>query len=175
MRLVDDVDLVRPQGRREVDLLAEVADLVDAAIRCRVDLDQVQGGPGRHLEARLAPVARLRRVTRPARAVDRLGQQASRRRLSRTPRAAEEIGMRDAARDDRALQRPRRGVLADEVAKGLRAVLAVEGLILRHGAIQWSRTLASIQDPQLVPRFAAPAQMTAAPPGSLLTAASFRT
>jgi hypothetical protein len=39
--LVDDVDLERPQRRREVHLLSEVANLVDPAIRRRVDLDQV--------------------------------------------------------------------------------------------------------------------------------------
>src|SRR5207244_53599 len=38
----------------------------------------------------------------------------------------------DATRDDRALERSRGGLLADEVAKRLRAVLAVEGLVLRH-------------------------------------------
>src|SRR5207302_4551327 len=40
--------------------------------------------------------------------------------------------MGDAARDDRALKGARRGVLADEVAKRARAVLAVERLVLRH-------------------------------------------
>src|ERR1700680_539621 len=40
---------------------------------------------------------------------------------------------------------------------------------------KWSRTPASIEVPQLAPRFTAPARMAAAPSGSLLTAASFRT
>src|SRR5581483_4069673 len=46
--------------------------------------------------------------------------------------SAEQVRVGDAARDDRALQRARGGVLADQVAESLRAVLAVQGLVLRH-------------------------------------------
>jgi len=40
--LVDDVNLERPQRRGKVHLLAQVADLVDAPVRSRVDLDEVE-------------------------------------------------------------------------------------------------------------------------------------
>ena len=88
--------------------------------------------PGRHLDARLAFVARLRGIARAARAVQRLGEQARRRGLPRPPAPAEQVRVRDARADDRALQRSRGSLLPDQVAEGLRAVLAVEALVFRH-------------------------------------------
>src|SRR5207245_8486898 len=162
-------------GGREVDLLTQVAHVVDATVGCGVDLDQVEGRPGHHLETRIASVARLRRIARTPGAVQRLGEQARRGSLTRAARTAEKVCVRDATGDDRALQGSRGGVLTHQVGKRLRAVLAVEGLVFRHQASKWPRTPASIEDPQAAPRFAARARMAAAPPGFLLTAASFRT
>src|SRR5665213_4442667 len=51
-------------------------------------------------------------------------------RDSATP--TEQVGVRDARADDCALQRTRRRLLADQVGEGLRAILAVEALVLRH-------------------------------------------
>ena len=165
VRLIDDVDLVRTSRRRQVDLVPQVAHIVDTSVRRCVDLDQVQRRPCGHLDARVAVVARLSRIAGATCAVQSLGQQPRRRGLASPARPAEEVRMRDAARDDRALQRARRGLLADEVAKSLGAVLAVEGLVFRHRNSQWSRTSASFEDPQLAPRFPTRAQMAAAPPG----------
>ena len=67
-------------------------------------------------------------------------------------------------------------VLADQVGERLRAVLAVEGLVLRHVRQSSGRAPSPrSKTPSPATRFAAPARMTAAPPGALLTAASFRT
>ena len=132
VRLVDDVDLVRSERRRKIHFLSQIANLVDASVRGGVDLDQVERGPSGHLDARLALVARLRRIASAARAVQSLGEQPRGRSLTSSARTAEQIGVGDAARDDRALQRPRGSVLAHKVGKCLRAVLAVEALILRH-------------------------------------------
>ena len=117
VRLIDDVDLVRAAGGRQVHLLAQVAHLVDAAVRSRVDLDQVERRPRRHLQAGLAPVAWLGRVPRAARAVERLREEPRGRGLAGPATSAEEVCVRDAAGDDRALQRSRRRVLADQVAR----------------------------------------------------------
>src|SRR6202171_4865879 len=78
VRLIDDVDLERPERRGEVHLLAQVADLVDAAVRRSVDLDKVQSRAPRHLRTRLTRVAWFRRRTRPPSAVQRLRQQPCR-------------------------------------------------------------------------------------------------
>src|SRR5438270_3668864 len=102
VRLIDDVDLFRAESRREVDLLAQVADLIDAAVRRRVDLDEVERRACRHLDARLALVARLRRIRLSSGAVDRLREQACRRRLARSPAAAERVRMSHATADERA-------------------------------------------------------------------------
>src|SRR5439155_964312 len=105
---------------------------------------------------RLASVAWLRRVASTAGAVERLGEQPRRGRLARAPAAAEQVRVRDPTRDDRALQRSRGGVLTHEVGERLRAVLAVEGLVLRHsiqsGRAPPSRDLAHSTGPRAPPR-----------------------
>ena len=133
--LVDDVNLERPQRGGEVHLLAQVANLIDSAVRRGIDLDEVERRTRRHLHARLALVARLCGITGTAGAVQRLGQQTSRRGLARTAAAAEQVGVRDPAADDCALQRARCGVLADEVGERLRSVLSVKALVFRHKQI----------------------------------------
>src|SRR5581483_5265740 len=87
--LVDEVDLVRrAAGRRHVvRVVAELADVVDAAVARGVELDQVERASLGDGPARGALVTRfagaLRRVRRVALAVDRLREQASRGRLAR--------------------------------------------------------------------------------------------
>jgi hypothetical protein len=45
---VDDIDLVAaPPPRRKFHLIAQLPDLVDATVRGRVDLDQVERGAAR--------------------------------------------------------------------------------------------------------------------------------
>src|SRR5258708_11993410 len=81
MRFVDDVDLERTKRGREVHFLAQITNLIDAPIRRRVDLNQIQSGARSHLDARLTLVARLSRSSRTSRAVHRLRQHPRRRRL----------------------------------------------------------------------------------------------
>src|SRR5260370_25563745 len=103
MRLVDDVDLERPQRRGQIHLLAQVANLVDAAVRRRIDLDEVQRRTRGHLDARLALVAWFSGIARAARAVERLREQARGRRLTRAARTAEQVRVLNALSDSRAL------------------------------------------------------------------------
>src|SRR3989304_1176362 len=59
VHLVDEVDLVVAGAGREGDLLAQAADLVDAAVARRVQLDEVHGAAGEEVEAGLALITRL--------------------------------------------------------------------------------------------------------------------
>jgi len=60
VRLVDDVDLAAAEGGRQVHLLAQVPDLVDASVGGGVDLDQVERRARGHLDAGVAQAAGLR-------------------------------------------------------------------------------------------------------------------
>ena len=73
----------------------------------------------------------------PVRAVDRLGEDARERRLAGAARAGEEVGLPHLVRLDRVRERPHDRLLPDDLAEGLRAVLAVEG---GHEAIQADRS-----------------------------------
>src|SRR5205085_8729807 len=104
-------------------------DLVDSAVGGGVDLDQVEGRTCRDLDAGVAFVAGLRHVGAAAQAVDRLGQQARAGRLASAAGAAEEVSVGHPVGGDGALPAARDGLLTDQVGEGLRAVLAVEGLV----------------------------------------------
>src|SRR5205823_6302276 len=131
-RLVDDVNLAAAQRGRQVHLLAQVSNLVDAAVGGRVDLDQVERRTRGHLDAGVALATSLGRALGPVQAVDRLGQQPRGAGLAGAPRAAEEVGVGDPPGGDGALQGARDRLLPHEVGEGLRTVLAVEGLVGAH-------------------------------------------
>ena len=124
VRLVEDVDLVAPLGRLEDDALADLADVVDAALRRRVHLDDVERGAVRDRDARVARLVGVRR--RALRAVQRLREDARQRRLARAARAGEEVRLTHLAGGDRVLQRADDRLLADDLVEVLRPVLAVE-------------------------------------------------
>ena len=104
--LVDDVDLEAAVDRREGDLVAQVADVVDAAVGGGVHLDDVErtcrrrwprsGGRRRRAWPSAASPAR------PASdAVERLGEDARGARLAGAARAGEEVGVGDRRRSRR--------------------------------------------------------------------------
>ena len=125
VRLVEDVDLVAALDRLQHDALADLADVVDPALRGRVHLDHVERGA---VGDRAACVAGLvRRRCRPVLAVQRLGEDARQRGLAGSARAREEVGLADLLVRDRVLQRPGDRFLADDLVEVLRAVLAVQG------------------------------------------------
>ncbi len=45
MYFIDDVDFIPTQIGREIDLVTQVANIINAGIGCRIDLDQVQKTP----------------------------------------------------------------------------------------------------------------------------------
>ena len=91
---VDDIDLVARLVGGIVDLLPQVADIVDAAVAGGINLDHIQGPALGDGLAHGAGIARLALAV--GEAVDRLGQDARGAGLAGAARAAEEIGVRDA-------------------------------------------------------------------------------
>ena len=124
VHFVDDVDLVAPFGGREFHLLAQVPHLVDAAVRRRVDLKDVECRAVRDLRAIFADAARLGR--RPLLTIQRLREDLRRARLARAARAGKKVGMGDASCGNRMGKRPRYGRLPHEILETSRPPLAVE-------------------------------------------------
>ena len=124
MRLVEDVDLVAALGRLEDHPLADLADVVDPALRGGVHLDDVERRAVGDRDAGVADVVRGHR--RACSAVERLGENAGHRGLARAARAGEEVRLAQLAELDRVPQRANDRFLADDVVEVLRPVLAVE-------------------------------------------------
>src|SRR5208282_4118598 len=106
---------------------AQLANLVNAAIRSRVNLNHVQRRPRRSLLARIALAARLGR--RPVHAVQRLGQDARRRGFPYAARSGKNVRVRHAIHLDRIGQRFCYMSLPDEVREGLRPPFSRNHLI----------------------------------------------
>ena len=130
--LVEDVDLLPAGGAAEGDALEQLAGVVDAAVRCGVELEEVEEGPvGDRLAVR-AHTARIAVVAQ-VQAVERLGQDPRRCGLAGAPRPAEEVRVPDPVVAHRVAQRGGHVILADQLAEPLGSVLPVERLI-GHGA-----------------------------------------
>ncbi len=124
---VDDVDFVAAVAGGEVDLVAQVADVVDAGIAGGVDLDQVEeAGFVDGQTDGTAIVGAVGGVL--GGAVDGLGQQAGHGGLARATRAAKEVGVTHAADGDAGLQRVGDVFLADDLVEPGRSPFAIEGL-----------------------------------------------
>ena len=127
---VDDVHLVLTLGRREPDLFAQVAHLVDTPVARGVDLDEVEEPPLADADAVLAGVARVT-VLR-LRAVHGLRDDPRDRCLADASRTGEEVRVGDLTVRDGVLEGPGDMLLTHDLGEGLRAVTAVEGDALRH-------------------------------------------
>ena len=124
--LVDDEDLVAVAHRREGGALAQVTRVVDAAVRGRVDFDDVEraGAAGGQLAARFALSAGG--VCGALRAVQAARQDARRRGLAASARPREQVRVRHAIRAQRRLERLRHVFLADHLVKGVGAIPAIQ-------------------------------------------------
>ena len=141
VRLVEDVDLAPELAGRVRQALAQVADVVDAAVAGGVDLDQVEGRALPDRDARRAGVARV--AVLEVRAVDGLGQDPGERGLARPARPDEQDGVADPIGSDGVAQRLDDGFLADDLAEGLGTPAAVESLVRdgrRHDLLRSGRT-----------------------------------
>ena len=123
--LVDDVDLVAAFDRLQDGALADLAHVVDAALRGGVHLDHVEGAAARDRLGDRAP--RVEVGVRAALGVQGLGEDPRHRRLARAARAGEEVRLPHLPVLDRVPQRADDRLLADHVAEVERAVGAVEG------------------------------------------------
>ena len=120
---VDDVDLVAALVRRVPDLVAQIANVVDAAVAGRVDLDEVERAG---LVDRLADFARIVRlpVLRVA-AVGGLRHDAGGARLARSARAGEQVRMGEPSERHGVPQRLRDGLLSDDLFQSPRTPFSV--------------------------------------------------
>ena len=124
MDFVDQVDLELTRRGGDGDVLFDAADLLDAAVAGRVQFDQVEGAPGKQINAGLAFVAGL--TVAAVGAVERAAEEAARAGLAGAPWPGEEVGVGDAAGLQRVGQRLGDVLLPGEVAEGPRAPLAIE-------------------------------------------------
>ena len=124
--LVDDEDLVSVAHRRKGGALAQVAGVVDAAVRGRVDLDDVEraGAAGGQLAARFALTAGG--VRGALRAVQAAREDARRGGLAASARPGEQVRVRHAIRAQRRLERLRHVFLTDHLIKGVGAIPAIQ-------------------------------------------------
>src|SRR2546428_1847580 len=127
MHLVDDVDLVAPARGSVLHVLAQRPDLLDAAVRRAVDLDDVHERPGLTLAAHRALPAGL--GTRSLGTEERPRQEPRRRRLADPARTREEVGVGDAPGGERVPEGARDRVLADDRVERLRPPFSRQYLV----------------------------------------------
>ena len=124
---VDDVELLPKDLGKAVELRLDPAGILDAAVRGRVDLDDVQrGAAAPDAKAARALAARFAVVALPL-AVEGHGEHARERRLAGPSRPAQQVAVGHATAGNRALQRSRHVGLHGDPRERLRAVLSGEG------------------------------------------------
>ena len=118
-------------GGHRAHVHADLTNVFNLVMGCRIQLDDVEGVPGRDTHTGVAYVAGLP-VLLEVRAVDRLGEEPGARRLSRAPRPREQVGVGDLAVDYFSAECLGDVILADDLVETLRPILAVERLILHR-------------------------------------------
>ena len=129
VHLVDDVDLVAPEGWRHGYLLGQGTDVVDRIIGRGVELEDVEGALLVEGTAALTRVAGLA-VGLQVGTVDRLGEHARRCRLPHPTRAAEEIGVCELALQHRRTQCRGHSPLPHDTVEAIGAILTSRDDIL---------------------------------------------
>ena len=119
--LIDDVDAVLPHLRRNLNLLHQVADVIDTVVGSGIQLVDAVGTSLAERKAGFAFPARIHLRGR-IRAVDGFGEDSRGCGLSHSPGTAEKIGMRQFPPDDGVLQGLRNVVLPDECLERVRTV-----------------------------------------------------
>ena len=127
VRFVDDENFVSIARRTVSDVLAQLAHLVDAAIRGRVDFDDVDAAAGSNFFTTCALATRL--GGRPVDAVQAPGDDSGDGGFSRTSLTRKNVAVRDALERDRIGERCPNVLLADKFGKGRRPVFARDDLV----------------------------------------------
>ena len=128
MHFVDEIDLVAPDGGRVAGVVEDLAHVVDAGVRCSIELEQIDKAAGVDVDAGGADAAR-RRGHAVRDAVETLGENARDRRLADAARAGEEVRMMKPGALERVGQRLHDVLLPRDLGEGLRPPFAGEGLV----------------------------------------------
>lgn len=124
MHFIDDIDLVLSLIGLESCLIDEVADIVDAIVRCSVDLDDIEHRPIIERDTIGALMAWISVFE--IRTIDSLGEDTSGRGFTRSTRTREDIGVSDSVGREARAEDSRDGVLSDDRVPISRAVFGVE-------------------------------------------------
>ena len=130
VNLVDQVDAELASCRQEADVLAQLADLLDAIVARAVDLEDIETDPGGNFAAGIALSARC--LGRPVDAIERFGENTCRRGFAHAAWSDKEISVSQSSVFDRVAQRAHHGILAENLLEQLRTVFAGENLVT-HG------------------------------------------
>ena len=130
--LVHDVDAVPADLRRDVDLVDQELDVVDAVVGGGIEFMDAVGAAFPEGDAGFALAAGLH-VRRRMGAVDGLGENTCRTGLADPAGSAEQVSMGQLPPDDGVLEGLDDVVLTDQGLKGVRPVFPRGNDILRHG------------------------------------------
>ena len=133
VRLVDDVHAIATFAWPVRHLFAQVADVVNTAVRRGIDLDQVQRPIVQRGATQRAGIARVTLFG--LLAVGRAIQDARNARLARPARSREQVRVREPTKLDRVAQRARDVRLSDDVLEASRAPAQVQGAMRLGAAI----------------------------------------
>ncbi len=138
VRFVEDIDLVTVAGRAIAGGVAQLANLVDAAVGGGVDFDHIDGVSLRGFRCRIrrcrrAPASAARACRFRRAAVERHGQDAGDGGLADAAMAAENVAVRDAFLRKRVEQRAGDVVLPGDVREALGAIFAGENEVGHSG------------------------------------------
>ena len=115
MDFVDDEDLEPVTGRCISGVVPQFPDVIDAGIRCRVDLQNVHALSGSDFQAGGTLVARRHRWT--LQAIQPFRQNARRGRFPNPSGAGKQVSVADPVHLDRILEGLDDGLLADDILK----------------------------------------------------------
>ncbi len=127
MDFVDDIDAVFRGGRRKICFFTQGADIFDAVVAGRINLDDIHDGTVVHAAADFAFTAGI--AVNGMQAVDRFCQDLRTCRLPRSARTGKQVGVRDAPGLQLVFQRDGDLRLPDHIGKFLRPPFPVKHLI----------------------------------------------
>ena len=123
MSLIYHVDLVTRLRRAEAHLFQQIAHVIHAGVRSRVNLNEIHQPSGVERLTDLALIARA--LFHGSQAIDSLSQQPGQSRFPCSTRAGEEIRVVDAAQAQCIAQSAHDGFLLYHILKSLRTPLAI--------------------------------------------------
>ena len=131
VHLVDVDDAELPAHRREAHRFPQVAHLLNAVVRCAVDLKHVHAAAFGDFHAHRG--VRVEVGLRATGAVEGFGEDAGGRCFAGAARTDEQVGMGDAILRDGIAQCPHDVFLSEDVVERPRAILAGKNLVTHRG------------------------------------------